>query len=123
MLDLKGNKIIYFGHSTFGLSTPGGQFAIIDPFVMSNPRCPENLKKLMEGKGGLEPECLHADAPATCHHTRHCHPATESRKLESGEIARRKQAPLNILDNPLGRASQKCYAKVTFFKNYLGLHL
>jgi hypothetical protein len=44
--------------------------------------------------------------------------------LESGEIARRKQAPLNILDNPLGRASQKCYAKVrTFFKNYLGLHL
>jgi sorbitol/mannitol transport system substrate-binding protein len=30
---------------------------------------PENLKKLMEGKGGLEPECLHADAPATCHHT------------------------------------------------------
>ena len=46
MLDLKGNKITYFGHSTFGLTTPGGQFAIIDPFVMSNPRCPENLKKL-----------------------------------------------------------------------------
>jgi len=46
MLDLKGNKITYFGHSTFGLTTPSGQFAIIDPFVMSNPRCPENLKKL-----------------------------------------------------------------------------
>ncbi len=46
MLDMKGNKITYFGHSTFGLTTPSGQFAIIDPFVMSNPRCPENLKKL-----------------------------------------------------------------------------
>ena len=46
MVNLKGNKITYFGHSTFGLTTPGGQFAIIDPFVMSNPRCPENLKKL-----------------------------------------------------------------------------
>ncbi len=46
MVNLKGNKITYFGHSTFGLTTPSGQFAIIDPFVMSNPRCPENLKKL-----------------------------------------------------------------------------
>ena len=46
MLDLKGNEITYFGHSTFGLTTPSGQFAMIDPFVMSNPRCPENLKKL-----------------------------------------------------------------------------
>lgn len=46
MLDLKGNKITYFGHSTFGLATPGGQFALIDPWVMTNPKCPENLKKL-----------------------------------------------------------------------------
>jgi len=46
MLDCKGNKITYFGHSTFGLTTPSGQFALIDPWVMSNPRCPDNLKKL-----------------------------------------------------------------------------
>jgi L-ascorbate metabolism protein UlaG (beta-lactamase superfamily) len=46
MLDLKGNKITYFGHSTFGLTTPGGQFALIDPWVMTNPKCPESLKKL-----------------------------------------------------------------------------
>jgi L-ascorbate metabolism protein UlaG (beta-lactamase superfamily) len=46
MLDLKGNKILYYGHSTFSLTTPSGQVAIIDPFVMSNPRCPESLKKV-----------------------------------------------------------------------------
>jgi len=46
MLDLKGNKITYFGHSTFGLTTPGGEFALIDPWVMTNPKCPDNLKKL-----------------------------------------------------------------------------
>lgn len=46
MLNLKGNKITYFGHSTLGLTTPSGQFALIDPWVATNPRCPENLKKL-----------------------------------------------------------------------------
>ncbi len=46
MLDLKGNKITYYGHSTFSLTTPSGQVAIIDPWVMSNPRCPETLKKV-----------------------------------------------------------------------------
>lgn len=45
-MDLKGNKLTYFGHSTFGLTTPNGQFALIDPFVMSNPLCPAELKKL-----------------------------------------------------------------------------
>lgn len=46
MLKLKGNKITYYGHSTFGLTTPSGQVAIIDPWVMSNPRCPDALKKV-----------------------------------------------------------------------------
>lgn len=46
MLDLKGNKILYYGHSTFSVTTPSGQVAIIDPFVMSNPRCPEALKQI-----------------------------------------------------------------------------
>jgi L-ascorbate metabolism protein UlaG (beta-lactamase superfamily) len=46
MLDLKGNKITYYGHSTFGVTTPRGQTAIIDPWVMTNPRCPDGLKKV-----------------------------------------------------------------------------
>jgi len=46
MLDLKGNKITYYGHSTFGLTSPSGHVALIDPWVMSNPKCPDNLKKL-----------------------------------------------------------------------------
>jgi L-ascorbate metabolism protein UlaG (beta-lactamase superfamily) len=46
MIDLKGNKITYFGHSTFSLTTPSGQVALIDPWVMTNPACPEALKKV-----------------------------------------------------------------------------
>jgi L-ascorbate metabolism protein UlaG (beta-lactamase superfamily) len=46
MLELKGNRITYFGHSTFSLATPSGQVALIDPWVMTNPRCPDSLKKL-----------------------------------------------------------------------------
>jgi L-ascorbate metabolism protein UlaG (beta-lactamase superfamily) len=46
MLDTKGNKITYFGHSTFSLTTTSGQVAIIEPWVMTNPRCPEPLKKV-----------------------------------------------------------------------------
>ncbi len=46
MLDLKGNKITYYGHSTFALTTPSGQVAIIDPWVMTNPKCPDSLKKV-----------------------------------------------------------------------------
>jgi len=46
MLNLKGNKITFYGHSTFGLTTPSGQVALIDPWVMTNPRCPEALKKV-----------------------------------------------------------------------------
>src|SRR5271170_2064535 len=44
MLDTKGNRITYFGHSTFSLTTPSGQVAIIDPWVMTNPMCPAALK-------------------------------------------------------------------------------
>ena len=46
MIDMKGNKITYFGHSTFSLTTPSGQVALIDPFVMSNTVCPAALKKV-----------------------------------------------------------------------------
>lgn len=46
MLDLKGNRVTYFGHSTFSLTTPSGQVALIDPWVFSNPVCPDSLKQL-----------------------------------------------------------------------------
>jgi L-ascorbate metabolism protein UlaG (beta-lactamase superfamily) len=46
MLNTKGNRITYFGHSTFSLTTPSGQVALIDPWVMTNPFCPEALKKM-----------------------------------------------------------------------------
>ncbi len=46
MLNTKGNRITYFGHSTFSLTTPAGQTALIDPWVMTNPVCPAALKKL-----------------------------------------------------------------------------
>jgi L-ascorbate metabolism protein UlaG (beta-lactamase superfamily) len=44
MLDLRGNRITYFGHSTFSLTTPSGRVALIDSWVITNPRCPEGLK-------------------------------------------------------------------------------
>jgi L-ascorbate metabolism protein UlaG (beta-lactamase superfamily) len=46
MLDTKGNRITYFGHSTFSLTTPSGQVALVDPWVMTNPACPDVLKKV-----------------------------------------------------------------------------
>lgn len=46
MLDTKGNRITYLGHSTFSLTTPSGHVAIVDPWVKTNPRCPEALKNV-----------------------------------------------------------------------------
>ena len=46
MLDLKGNKVTYFGHSAFSLTTPSGEVALIDPWVMTNPVCPKALHKV-----------------------------------------------------------------------------
>jgi L-ascorbate metabolism protein UlaG (beta-lactamase superfamily) len=46
MLGMKGNRITYLGHSTFSLTTPSGQVALIDPWVMTNSRCPDALKKV-----------------------------------------------------------------------------
>jgi len=46
MLDLKGNKITFFGHSTFSLTTPSGEVALLDSWVTTNPKCPPDLKKI-----------------------------------------------------------------------------
>ena len=39
-----GVGITWLGHSTFLLTGPTGKTLLIDPFVMSNPRCPDALK-------------------------------------------------------------------------------
>ena len=48
MLDMKGNRITYLGHSAFSLTTPAGQVALIDPWITTNPRCPESFKKVQK---------------------------------------------------------------------------
>jgi len=37
--------ITWLGHSTFLLRTPGGKRVLIDPWLTSNPSCPDSLKK------------------------------------------------------------------------------
>ena len=46
MLDMKGNKITFFGHSTFSVTTPSGEVALLDSWVTTNPKCPPDLKKM-----------------------------------------------------------------------------
>jgi L-ascorbate metabolism protein UlaG (beta-lactamase superfamily) len=38
-----GSKLTWFGHSTFLVETGGGSRILIDPWVMNNPACPEEL--------------------------------------------------------------------------------
>ncbi|ACZ41677.1 beta-lactamase domain protein [Thermobaculum terrenum ATCC BAA-798] len=38
--------ITYLGHSTFIVDTPGGKRILLEPWVMNNPKCPDNLKQL-----------------------------------------------------------------------------
>jgi len=45
MVDTKGNKITYLGHSVFLLTTASGSVGIIDPFLQ-NPNCPKEFKEL-----------------------------------------------------------------------------
>jgi L-ascorbate metabolism protein UlaG (beta-lactamase superfamily) len=45
MLHTRGNKLTWLGHATFRIITPSGSVILIDPWVQSNPMCPEALKK------------------------------------------------------------------------------
>jgi L-ascorbate metabolism protein UlaG (beta-lactamase superfamily) len=45
MLQTRGNKLTWLGHATFRITTPSGKVAVIDPWVQTNPMCPEPLKK------------------------------------------------------------------------------
>ena len=46
MLEMKGNKITFFGHSTFSLTTRAGEVALLDSWVTTNPKCPDSLKEM-----------------------------------------------------------------------------
>ena len=45
MLQTRGNKITWLGHAAFRIETPSGKIILIDPWVLSNPMCPEKDKK------------------------------------------------------------------------------
>lgn len=40
----RDTRITYLGHSTFRIQSPGGKQLLIDPWVMGNPRCPDDQK-------------------------------------------------------------------------------
>jgi L-ascorbate metabolism protein UlaG (beta-lactamase superfamily) len=45
-----GVEMKYLGHATFLCTTPGGQKLLIDPWVSSNPSCPESEKGAGPGR-------------------------------------------------------------------------
>jgi L-ascorbate metabolism protein UlaG (beta-lactamase superfamily) len=45
MLRMRGNKLTWLGHATFRIVTPSGRVILIDPWLSTNPSCPEALKK------------------------------------------------------------------------------
>ncbi len=46
MFQTHGNKLTWFGHSAFRLTTPSGKIVIVDPWLKTNPACPDSLKKV-----------------------------------------------------------------------------
>jgi L-ascorbate metabolism protein UlaG (beta-lactamase superfamily) len=45
MLQTRGNKLTWLGHAAFKIETPSGQVILIDPWILTNPMCPEKDKK------------------------------------------------------------------------------
>ena len=43
-MNLNGIKLTWLGHATFRIVTPGGTTVIVDPWVMGNPKCPDQEK-------------------------------------------------------------------------------
>lgn len=39
-------KFTYYGHSTVSCQLPGGEVILIDPWIVQNPSCPDELKDL-----------------------------------------------------------------------------
>lgn len=45
-MNLNGIKLTWLGHATFRVETPEGQAIIIDPWVMGNPACPPQERRV-----------------------------------------------------------------------------
>jgi L-ascorbate metabolism protein UlaG (beta-lactamase superfamily) len=45
MLNMCGNKLTWLGHAAFRIDTPDGKVVVIDPWILTNPMCPEKNKK------------------------------------------------------------------------------
>lgn len=45
MLDMRGNKLTWLGHSAFQITIASGKHILIDPWLSANPACPPGLKK------------------------------------------------------------------------------
>lgn len=45
MLQTRGNKLTWLGHAAFKIETAAGQVILIDPWILTNPMCPEKDKK------------------------------------------------------------------------------
>jgi L-ascorbate metabolism protein UlaG (beta-lactamase superfamily) len=45
MFQSRGNKFTWLGHAAFRITTPSGKVILVDPWILSNPMCPDVLKK------------------------------------------------------------------------------
>jgi L-ascorbate metabolism protein UlaG (beta-lactamase superfamily) len=45
VLNTRGNKLTWLGHAAFRIQTPDGKVVLIDPWILTNPMCPEQDKK------------------------------------------------------------------------------
>ncbi len=45
MLPTRGNRLTWLGHAAFRIDTPSGKVILIDPWIQTNPMCPEANKK------------------------------------------------------------------------------
>lgn len=45
MLQTRGNKLTWLGHAAFRIETPSGKVILVDPWIQTNPMCPEANKK------------------------------------------------------------------------------
>ncbi len=44
MLFTHGNKITWLGHASVRITTPSGKVLLIDPWLSTNPKCPEQMR-------------------------------------------------------------------------------
>ena len=41
MLQTRGNKLTWLGHAAFKIETPSGKVILVDPWILTNPMCPD----------------------------------------------------------------------------------